>query len=1323
MLEIRTVEAIREGVELFVTEYCSEQVKGKFIRLFTSTETIEVISKFLDELLPIQHSYLVSNQEDNQLGTWKSVQVNQRPFFQHKILGLNSDTSRNVLDDQGCIDIRNEVEEKAKIGEPEFADSLNFIYLFDGSIEVTGSLGPDTFSQVDFDDVLNSLLSKKLSELDQSSKIKNLLGIAESSGSSSTGILNKILFVQRLKQKDFRIEALGRYLNEIGLIPDFGSDYLNRISQNRVAVKEIFAKSSTSTIAERLERANLVFGDFFQMLRKFLEEQNVDRDPELWKSRLPEELTFEKWPIVSKSEIELLDLSIKQFVTNDGKLDSGCFLHYDSDSGTLTALDKVKISWSTTPTIVGELGKWRVEVLPVEEIRGDFPTLRSKVVKSTARTSTITFDLSEEEKEDLAPRYQVRLTALDADGNEVNFSKKSSRSSEVALAYSQEFQIESQYNDLPDRSSAKRNVYPSIGHAVLDKTFKGSNSIQISNFSYEGDFLTGTFGNGSKVSIPISPLVVDIQNFILANPERAFLFVGTSLTGGKMGFNLLERNELEIPAALLEVRKRVLLRLSQIEGPKVPENLLEDVEFVKLCCEYLETYSESVSTSNAVVTEALLKLDTLQVSVSSIKGEINASVILPIHPMRLKWLADHYLRMISWSRLLVTELDRKRRPEKFDLSIANSITPANYPFTIFGKTSIDVGPYVYLGELIFGAGVYVEPSNKEQQFCLEVLNSVLSPHKLDIRDYSSMDSVTNKVNRYLDSHAEGKSLNLISIAPGDGTLISGILGRLMVGGTENRLKRSRVTVYSNYFNFVRPLASIQDLQETVEQLDSNQKDTFLSPSLEVRAKRIDQLGDEEFDEHIAIIEGLADSNVTYADSRSVEATSTLNGLIVRTASVSEDLAGGKRFLTFPAVTSLDAQNPDILTAAHHKYLEALVTGVGGGRHSLPVLELAIDVDKLAQLAVVHSFADWVIAVDPHIGLGIIEVILGQSLIEGFVLDYAPDFIDGVGNRITVSSSKNSELFRVLEEAMNYIGLLPRGVDAKYLLESLSLASGQLALRLLREDTKAKETIGLAVTMAYLRISGHLKNKIVIPVDSHLNLFGTHSRNVGESGERCDLILIEFSEDSYSINLVEVKARTGEPEVALPLVMESQINQTETILRDRIFENNGHNRFDSDLQWARWASLLRFYSERALLRNELDSIVYDQITAAIREIEITHKTPTIVKTGFIVSMQASKASLPRNVGEMELVLLNGEKLRDQGFTTVMHSQSKNTSDNTEIEDPIVQDLPNLNPEPKIQESIAAQIISSPPVPELGSNSVSSSPTREIRIVLGVEVEND
>ena len=401
----------------------------------------------------------------------------------------------------------------------------------------------------------------------------------------------------------------------------------------------------------------------------------------------------------------------------------------------------------------------------------------------------------------------------------------------------------------------------------------------------------------------------------------------------------------------------------------------------------------------------------------------------------------------------------------------------------------------------------------------------------------------------------------------------------------------------------------------------------------------------------------------------------------------------------------------------------MVIGVGGAKDSLPALELAIDVDKLAQLAVVHSFADWVIAVDPHIGLGIIEVILGQALIEGFVLDYAPDFIDGVGNRITVSSSKNSELFRVLEEAMKYIGLLPRGVDAKYLLESLSLASGQLALRLLREDTKAKETIGLAVTMAYLRISGHLKNKIVIPVDSHLNLFGTHSRNVGESGERCDLIIIEFSGDSYSVNLVEVKARTGEPEVALPLVMESQVNQTEAILRDRIFDNNEKSRFDSELQWARWASLLRFYSERALLRNELDSIVYEEITRAIREIEITHKTPTVTKTGYIVSMQASKASLPRNVGEMELVLLNGEKLRDQGFTTVMHPQSENTEEVTEVEDSNNHDLPDKEPEHYEQESVAEQIFPSSSVLDLGGNSVSGLPKKEIRIVLGVEVEND
>jgi len=1322
MLDERMLSVIREGVQIFVEVHCSERVKGKFIRLFTSTETLPIISAFLTELLPQQHVYPVFTQEGKQSETTKTVEIKELPYFQHRILGAASNSQTNVLDDQGCIDIRNEVEKRSKVAEPLVADSLNFIYLFDGSIEVTGSLGEGTFAQIDFDVVLQQLLTKKLSKVDQNSKLKNLISSADSSGTTAVGILHKILFVQRLFDEGTSIENLGPHLHEIGLIPDLGLDYLERVTQNRVSVREIFAKSSTSAIAERLQRANLVFGEFFQKLRKFLEDQNVDMNPSLWKSKLPDDLTFEKWPIVSKSDIELLDLSIKPFVSGEGKLDRGCFLHYDSDSGTLTANDKVKISWVTTPATVGQLGKWKVEIVPVEEIRADFPTLRTKVIQASSRTATVTFDLSDEEKEDLAPRYQVRLTALDLDANEVYFSKKSSRSSEIASAYSQEFLIDSSFNEPPDRSTTKNNIYSSIGHAMLDKALKGATSTHPNSLSFEGDFLTCTIGNGKKVSIPISPLIIDIQNSVLANPDKVFYFTGASLTGGKISFSTLDRNELGIPVELLKIRERVLSRLNEIDGPKVPDLLFDDLEFAGLCHEYLAAYSNFVSTSTASVKQALLKMDTLQVSVASVKGVIHGSILLALHPLRLKWLADHYVRMSNWSRLVSTELDRRKRPERFDFSLASAVSPANFPFALLGHSIAESRPFVYLGELTFGTGLYVEPSNIEQQFCLEALNSVLSPHKLDVKDFNSTDSVSNKVNRYLDSHAETNALNLISIAPGEGTLVASILGKLMTESSEGRVKRSRVTVYSDYYNFVRPLGNLQDLQELVEQLDGNHSDTFLSPSLQVSAKRVDQLGDDLFDEHIAIIEGIAESSISYAESKSGVATTTLNGLIVRTSSVTEDNNGGKQFLTFPALAPLDRKNPDLLTDTHLKYLKALVSHLGGPSDALPALELEIDVDKLAQLAVVHSFADWVIAVDPHIGLGIIEVILGQALIEGFVLDYAPDFIDGVGNRITVSSSKNAELFKVLEEAMNYIGLLPRGVDARYLLESLSLASGQLALRLLREDTKAKETIGLAVTMAYLRISGHLKNKIVIPVDSHLNLFGTHSRNSGESGERCDLILIEFTNGAYSIDLVEVKARTGEPEAALPLVMESQINQTEAILIDRIFSNNGESRFDSDLQWARWASLLRFYSERAFLRKELDGSLYEEIIESIREVELTHKSPTVNKTGYIVAMNASKASIPRKFGEMELVLLNAEKLRDQGFTTIL-AVNEHSSESS----PVVDATPAQGHDEEgakiSQQSNSTELR---PQPAQVNNKSSEARTdqvgKEISILLGVEVEN-
>jgi hypothetical protein len=470
----------------------------------------------------------------------------------------------------------------------------------------------------------------------------------------------------------------------------------------------------------------------------------IDLEPRKWLFEIPSDLTFDKWPIVAQTKIEILDLQIKPFVDESGKLDKGCFLHFEPESGTLIANEKVKVSWTTSPGSVGELGKWKIEIVPVEELRNEFATLRAKTVTASSRSSTVVFNLLEEEKEELAPRYQVRVTALDEDENEVKFSDSSIRKDEIAEAFSQEFQIDSTFIEPPELRASKRNIFYSLGHAILNKVHRGMSSVSLSNLAYEGTFLTANVISGQKISIPISPLVVDCQSFILEKHQIACEWSGQSLTGGLIQFNDLSHKELDLPQELMAIRSDVLQRLNELEGPKIPEKLWGDGQFLSSARKYLSSYTEILEESTGQLREDLLRLETISIRAASINGPVEGLLMLPLHPLRLNWVLEHSKVMFSWSNQLIGETDRKKRAELFDVTLANAIKPSNLPFAAFAKFDEKIEMLSYLDELHYGVGLFAEPSKHDQKFALEVLRGVLVHIKMKYRTMAQLKRLPKK---------------------------------------------------------------------------------------------------------------------------------------------------------------------------------------------------------------------------------------------------------------------------------------------------------------------------------------------------------------------------------------------------------------------------------------------------------------------------------------------------------------------------------------------------------------------------------------------------
>ena len=117
----------------------------------------------------------------------------------------------------------------------------------------------------------------------------------------------------------------------------------------------------------------------------------------------------------------------------------------------------------------------------------------------------------------------------------------------------------------------------------------------------------------------------------------------------------------------------------------------------------------------------------------------------------------------------------------------------------------------------------------------------------------------------------------------------------------------------------------------------------------------------------------------------------------------------------------------------------------------------------------------------------------------------------------------------------------------YLLNGAKTISGRLALRVLGDDARAREAVSLGVVAAYLRARGELDDSILIPVDSHPELFAPRARRkrTGTPRLRCDLIRVKFLRTRLVATFIEVKSRaaSGQSEELLNRIVD-QIEATE-----------------------------------------------------------------------------------------------------------------------------------------------------------------------------------
>ena len=215
-------------------------------------------------------------------------------------------------------------------------------------------------------------------------------------------------------------------------------------------------------------------------------------------------------------------------------------------------------------------------------------------------------------------------------------------------------------------------------------------------------------------------------------------------------------------------------------------------------------------------------------------------------------------------------------------------------------------------------------------------------------------------------------------------------------------------------------------------------------------------------------------------------------------------------------------------------------GKSSGKYMTIQLELTDEQGKnhIGVLRKVHMISDWVFTIDRNFGVEFYddpEKGPGSGPTGGYLIDYTPEFLDAVSHRLIISTYHQREIESILR--VGFAELLTcedTGEESEIssytisrILQVLKSVSGKLALKLINNSQQAQEVIGLALTRLQLEHEDRLVGRVLIPVDSHIDLFYQNHKELENKEltlKRTDLMLVEFQDQRAHIDLIEVKNR-------------------------------------------------------------------------------------------------------------------------------------------------------------------------------------------------------
>ncbi|MGH8542623.1 MAG: helicase HerA domain-containing protein [Gammaproteobacteria bacterium] len=1084
------------------------------------------------------------------------------------------------------------------------------------------------------------------------------------------------------------LESAGRELWRVGLIPDVGGEGLaERLADNRRCAIELVRPTRAQTsAAERIDAVALRGGAVRDELLAYLSGERL-RDARTWLQKLVNEpykgrISFERWSL-SQEASDLEEIELEPLLDPKGKVQSYSKLQQPGGDGTQPVAPvgpkkTVIVKWISVPGSPSNLKRWRAELIPSrqeyapDEAGGvDLP---SATAGGKARRISVPLDIDLDSLPPQVRAVQVRIVGLDEHGSELRDGN-----GKVVEGLSDEFWVSEEQGPLDKGTRTTRETVPTLPFGRL----KAAVELPVDALEeapgiwMESDlhYFTVNLSGRRVVRLGLSAILKSIEERCLRVPEEAGRYFAR-VDGIKpldpvndlqpLGWEVLGRGT---PGqTLLARRKEFFQELSADPARGCVETARWDHQLIKRARSYADSFRRLLDSglSGEALAQALT-IDTVELELEQVKGSARAVVLLPTHPLRALWFAAYSDLMKRWEEE-VLRLPKKDRRGALELDLAQRVTPLNIPALIPTRH----GVFIFTQNLRTFWGLFLPLESREPaRLAAEVSRIVGLPgDEASLADLPPKRLV-DELQAYGEIHPYMETLRVNILNPGSGAFMAQALRAMYERQLEEEDEQEpspplRVEILAHSQEpLPSDLPALTRLQQELYEAQPRGRRSYLFPLFSVALRPLSRghlppggdvnvtLALDQLAPHVELV-----SDPQKADS------SSFYGLFMRFLPrfrASEGEVVWEHRLSLPQEIARE-RHPVVGTFTNElidnqrSFLSSvgrLIAGDGVGGD--PAVTVRLTSEDVVRIDAVHHVSDWVITLDRFLGVEYFDDPRDAHVARvsrKYLLDYAPEFLEGLGHRMLVTTSHREEVEEMLARAMRDLGFGLVEESVGEVLDHLKTISGRLALRILGDDARAREAVSLGVVTAYLRAKGELEDAILIPVDSHPELFAPHSRRKiqGTTRARCDLIRVRFLPRRRVLaTFIEVKSRAaaGQSEELLERIVD-QIEATEGVFRD-LFFRTAPPRLDHVLQRSRLATILHFYLRRAWRHGLVASEErFAEMVEAINRLESSFPDVRVERWGFVVNLTGRRIP-PARLRDSVIRFITADDLLEAGLS--------------------------------------------------------------------------